>query len=327
MAEPILSQEEMDALLKGVAGGDIDTSVSSSAMGALKYDMTDVNHYVTLNPEMTMKAVSERFIPHIEAAMSKAIRRKMTITLSNVETVKFGGTIGQVPPMSYLNLLKVDPLSDAALLVMPATAVYFLFDFALGGKGRLFLRGEGDYTLIERRFIERIVEVILAEYRKAWQPVHPVAISLLRSDCNVRNMRVLSDKDLAVISRFRIEINNKAEEFFFCFAFSHFDRLRRKIYGGPGGEVAPQPEEAGDALYDHLTEGCTVSVAGVLGETTLTIPEIVDLEVGDLVMLNQNVHEDLALSVEGLPKFYGQTGAYKGKRAFQIQHIVDKVAV
>ncbi|MEK7748095.1 MAG: FliM/FliN family flagellar motor switch protein [Nitrospirota bacterium] len=326
MAEPILSQEEMDALLKGVKDGNVDTSFSSSPADSLKYDLTDVNHYVTLSPAMTMKAVSDRFLPHIEAALCKAIRRKVTVTSAGVDTVKFGGTVGQILPMSYISLLKVAPLTDAALLVMPASVVYFMFDLALGGKGKLFLRGEGDHTMIERRFIERTVDTILHEFNKAWQPVHPVVLSLIRSDCNIRNMRVLADKDLVVTSRFRIEMNDKGEEFFFCFAFSHFDRLRRKIYGGPGGEIAPQPEAAGDALHNHLTEACYVSVAGVLGETTLTVPEIVDLEVGDLVMLNQNVHEDLALSVEGLPKFYGQTGAYKGKRAFQIQSIVETVS-
>jgi flagellar motor switch protein FliM len=165
----------------------------------------------------------------------------------------------------------------------------------------------------------------LYEYTRAWQPVHPVKISLARTDCNVRNMRVLSDKDLVVTASYRIEINGIGEEFFFCFAFSHFDRLRRKIYGGPGGEVLPQPEESGEALHGHLKEDCFVSVAGVLGETTLTVPEIVDLEAGDLVMLNQNVGDDLELQVEGYTKFHGQTGAYKGKRAFQVKSIVPIV--
>jgi flagellar motor switch protein FliM len=229
--------------------------------------------------------------------------------------------------MSSINLLKVEPLTDNGLLVMTANVVYFLLDHFLGGKGKLHLRDGGDYTMIESRFVQRIVDLILYEFEKAWQPIHKVRITLTRTDCNTRNMRVLSNKDLVVKSGFNLEINGVGEPFFFCFLFADFDSLRKKLYGGPGGEITKQPEESGMALKDHLTEGCFVEVAGCLGETVLTVPEIIDLAVGDLVMLNQNVNEDLELRVEGNTKFHGQPGAYKGKRAFEIRSIVGGIGL
>ncbi|MBI3358252.1 MAG: FliM/FliN family flagellar motor switch protein [Nitrospirae bacterium] len=322
MAEPVLSQEEMDALLKGVQGGQVDTQViPNSSAGALRYDLTDVNRYVTLSPAMTLKVVSDRFIPHLQAAIGKAIRREVTVTAIPVQTLKFGSVMSSIQPMSSLNLLKMDPLTERGLLVMTGNVVYFLLDHFLGGKGKLHLRDSGSYTMIEMRFVQRIVDLILCEFEKAWQPIHKVTISLTRTDCNTRNMRVLPDKDLIVKSGFHLEINGYGEEFFFCFPFAHFDRLRKKIFGGPGGEIAKQPEASGIALKNHLTEGCFVAVSACLGEAILTVPEIIDLAVGDVVMLDQNSNEDLKLRVEGSTKFYGQPGAYKGKRAFQIRSI------
>lgn len=327
MAEPILSQEEMDALLKEVKSGNIDTGVAKGSTGALGYDLTDVNHYVTLSPAMTLKIVGERFIPHLQAAISKAVLREVKIIATPVQTVKFGNVTDNIQPMSSLNLLHVKPLTETALLIMPANIVYFLLDHFLGGKGRLLL-GDGDrYTAIEDRFVQKIVELIRYEYEKAWQPIHKVVISQIRSDCFIRNMKVAAEKDLVVTSGFNLDIKGVSSEFFFCFPFAHFDRLRKTLYGGPGGEIAKQPEESGTALKSHLTDGCFVSVSGCLGETVLTVPEIVDLEVGDLVMLNQRTDEDLELKVEGITKFHGQTGAYKGKRAFQIRSIVPAVTM
>jgi flagellar motor switch protein FliM len=328
MAEPVLSQEEMDALLKGVQGGQIDTGVvTGSTSGVSKYDLTDVNHYVTLSPVMTLKAVADRFVPHIQAAISKSVLREVKITATPVQTVKFNSVMNNVQPMSCMNLLNVKPLTETALLVMPADIVYFLLDHFLGGKGRLLV-GEGEgYTTIENRFVQKIVDMILHEFEKAWQPIHKVAISKIRTDCFVRNMKVSADKDLVVTTGFHLEIKGAGAEFFFCFPFAHFDRLRGKIFGGPGGEIAKQPEEMGMALKDHLTEGCFVNVLGCLGETVLTVPEIVGLGVGDMVMLNQNANEDLELRVEGTTKFHGQTGAYKGKRGFQIRSIVKELTI
>jgi flagellar motor switch protein FliM len=327
MAEPVLSQEEMDALLKGVQGGQIDTTISPGNAGALRYDLTDVNHYVTLSPAMTLKVVGDRFVPHIQAAISKAVLRQVKITALPVQTVKFNSVMNSIKPMSCMNLLNVKPLTETALLVLPADIVYFLLDHFLGGKGRLLV-GEGEgYTLIENRFVQKIVDMILIEFEKAWQPIHKVTIEKMRTDCFVRNMKVSADKDLVVTSSFNLEIKGAGAEFFFCFPFAHFDRLRKTLFGGPGGEIAKQPEEMGIAIKDHLMEGCFVSVSGSLGEAVLTVPEIIALEKGDLVMLNQRVSSDLELRAEGLTKFHGQTGAYKGKRAFQIKSIVKKVTV
>ena len=323
MSEPVLSQEEMDALLKGVQTGQIDTTVAPSSTTGLKYDLTDVNHYVTLSPAMTLKVVGDRFVPHIQAAISKAVLREVKITAIPIQTVKFNSVINNIPPMSSLNLLNVKPLTETALLVLPANVVYFLLDHFLGGKGRLLVGAGEGYTLIENRFVQKIVDMILYEFERAWQPIHRVAIAKIRTDCFARNMKVSADKDLVVTSSFHIDIQGAGAEFFFCFPFAHFDRLRKKLFGGPGGEIAKQPEEMGMALKNHLMEGCFVSVSGCLGEAVLTVPEIVELEAGDIVMLNQNTNEDLELRVEGLTKFHGQSGAYKGKRAFQIKSIVE----
>ncbi len=135
MADPVLSQEEMDALLKEVKSGKIDTGVvAGNGAGALGYDMTDVNHYVTLSPAMTLKVISDRFVPHVQAALSKAVLREVKVTATPVQTAKFGSVMSDVPPMSSLNLLQVKPLTETALLILPANFVYFLLDHFLGGK-------------------------------------------------------------------------------------------------------------------------------------------------------------------------------------------------
>jgi len=328
MAEPILSQEEIESLQKAVRSGEINTGVvAGSGAGVLTYDLTDVNHYVTLTPALTLKAVGDRMVPHLQAVISKAILREVNVTATPVQTVKFSSIVGDIQPMSSINLLNVEPLTGSALLVMTANVVYFLLDHFFGGKGRLHLRDGDGYTLIEGRFVQRVVDLILKEFEKAWQPIHQVEITKTRSDCFMRNMKVISDKDLVVTSGYYLEVAGKGAEFFFCFPFAHFDRLRQKMYGGPGGEIAKQPEADGTALKEHLTRGCFVNVSGCLGETVLTVPEVVNLEVGDLVMLNQRVSEDLELKVEGNTKFHGQPGAYKGKRAFQIKSIVKEVTM
>lgn len=327
MSEPVLSQEEMDLLQEAVRSGQVDTAVAPGSAGASTYDLTDVNHYVTLSPVLTLKAIADRFVPHIQAAFAKTLLREVKVTATPVQTVKFNSVMADIQAMSCMNLISVKPLTETALLILPADVIYFLLDHFLGGKGRLLVGAWGNYTLIESRFVDKIVDMILSDFEKAWQPIHKVAIEKIRSDCFVRNMKVAADKDLVVTSGFHLDISGKGADFLFCFPFAHFDKLRTKIYGGPGGEIAKQPEEDGTALKDHLADGCYVDVLGCLGETVLTVPEVVELEVGDLVMLTQSTTENLELRVEGITKFHGQTGAYKGKRAFQIQSVVKELTI
>ncbi len=323
MANEVLSQDEMDALLQGVQSGQVDTRVAPGPVSGVRpYDLTNVNHYMTLHPTKAVKVVSDRFVPSFQFALTRSYRKEVRVSLTIVEMGKFDSFMEKIPPMSSFNLLKIESLTNVALLILTANTVYFLLERFFGGEGRVYYKTEGDYTLIEKRFVQKTVELLLSEFQKAWVPIRPVKISIIRTATGARTMRVLQDKDWVVTARFKVEIEGSGEEFFFCFPFSHLEPLREKLYGGPEGESEPQTGKWEPVLTHHVKEAGLANVVGLVGSTVLTAPEITRLEVDDIIMLDREVNQDMELLVENSPKFYGQPGIYKGKRAFQIRSVM-----
>ncbi len=323
MAEKVLSQDEMDALLQGVQSGQVDTRVSlGQTSGVHPYDLTNVNHYMTLHPIPAIKTVSERFIPLFQLALLPLFRKEIKVTLTIAEMGKFDSFLEKIPPMSSYHLIKLEPLTNSVLLIFTANTVYFLLEHFYGGYGRLHSKTEGDYTLIEKRFILKVIDVLLVSFQKAWAPVSPVKISLTRTASHPRTMRVLQDKDWTVTARFKLEIDSAGEEFFFCFPFASLEPLRAKLYGGPENEQAPDTRFQ-PLLTHYIKESGRVNVVGSVGSSTLSAPEISKLEVGDIVMLDREASADMELQIEGCSKFLGKPGLYRGKNAFQIRSIIQ----
>ncbi len=322
MDEKILSQDEMDALLKGVQSGQVDIQAPPNpTVGFRTYNMTNVPHYQRLTPVNTLKIVNNRFTPNFQAVMTRTFRKQVTITPTVVELITFEEFVQKVAPMSSINLLKCEPLTNTVFLIVSANLAYLLMEHFFGGGTKLHAKNEGDYTPIEKRFIQKIIDLIIREMQSAWQPVYPVKLSFIRSDSSKKSMAILSEKDRMATAGFRLDIEGTGDEILLCFPSSAFEPLREKLYGGPQTEAVVQTAKWEMGLKHHLMDG-PVHLSTSMGSAMLTVPEIVGLEVGDIIMLNQSATDDLDLEVEKTAKFRGRPGAYKDKRAFQIRSVI-----
>ena len=322
MVEKILSQDEMDALLHGVQSGQVDTRTPPGpTAGVYPYDLMNLNHYVTLHPTMAIKVISGLFTVPFQLALRRVLRKEVKVEQTIVEMSKFDSFLEGIPPMSSYNLIALAPLTNTVLLVITSDLVYLLLVYFYGG-GKLHSKQGGEYTLIERRFIQKILDILLAELQKAWDAVRPVKITLTRTDSTPRTMKVLPDKDWMVTARFKLNIEESGGDFFFCFPFADLEPLRKTLYGGPANKAAQKTTQGEASLKYHITELGMVTVSAIVGSAALTVPEINKLEVGDIIALDRSVNEPLELTVQNKPVFYGKPGTYKDKQAFQVQSVI-----
>ena len=67
-----------------------------------------------------------------------------------------------------------------------------------------------------------------------------------------------------------------------------------------------------------------VPVKAILGETTVTVNEIIDLQVGDVLPLNTGVNDEMQVLVGDLVKFYAVPGVRRNKIAMKITRVIKK---
>jgi flagellar motor switch protein FliM len=232
----------------------------------------------------------------------------------------------KIPLPSNINLVKFEPLKGYVLIVIDATLVYLLIDFFFGGTGQTHVKTEGrDFTPIQQRFINKVLTLLLADLEKAWAPLHPVHVSLARSEINPQFAMVVVPSELVFNVTFRLEIEGNGEnlsrDVFLCLPYPTIEPIRDKLYSGFQSDQF-DVDRGWAARFRSQIEQCSAVVTADLGGTTLNVSEVSRLAVGDVIVLDTAVNDELELNVEGHPKFRGKMGTHRGRPAFQISRVI-----
>jgi len=181
MTGQFLSQDEVDALLEG-ANAPGESPSHEAADGVRPYDLATQERIVR-GRMPTLELVHERFARNLRVGLFNFMRRNPEISVGPVKVQKYSAFLREIVIPTNINVMHVKPLRGSGLLICEPQLVFAVVDSLFGGDGRLHSRIEGrDFSATEQRIIERMLEVICTEYRKAWSGVHPIELEYTRSE-------------------------------------------------------------------------------------------------------------------------------------------------
>lgn len=323
MADKVLSQDEVDALLKGVTAGEVETKVEAPPEGGIRtYDLSSSERIIR-GRMVTLEIINERCSRHFQIALSTMLRRPVEISVKPIEVIKFGDFVDKIPVPSSISLLKMDPLKGYALLVIDSMVIYILLDYFLGGSLQTHVKPEGkDFTSIEQGFIKKIVDLFIEDLESAWQSVEPVKVSVVRNEVNPQFAMVVQPEEVVISIPFKIEIEETIKEFSMCLPYPTIEPIRDKLYGGFQADQIEVENQWSDRIRIELMD-CKVGLIVELGTTTLTVQDVNQLAIGDVLLLETHVDDPLCLKVEGRDKYRGRAGIHRGKSSLQISGLLE----
>lgn len=317
--EKILTQEEVDSLLQGLSNGEIETKQvqEEEPDGIRRYDLTSQDRIIR-GRMPTLEIINDRFARLHRVALSGSMRRVVDITVTQMEMIKFGEFVRTLPVPTSLHVLKMEPMRGHVLLVVESRLIFNLVDCFFGGTGRSNFKIEGrDYTSIEHRVIHKVVQGVLKDLDHAWKPVIDISFQFVRSEVNPQFAIIVPPTDVVIVVHFELELERMIGKMILCLPYSTIEPIRAKLsasYQSDQLEVdAGWIERFKKRLYE-----VEVGVNAELGKTRIRGREILQLEVGDILMLDQDVDEPLVVRVGGVPKFKAFPGTSKGNMAFRV---------
>lgn len=318
MAEKILSQDEVNALLTGISGGEVETEMAPSSSEAFRSFDISGQERIIRGRMPTLEIINDRFARLFQVSISTLLRKAVEFTPKSVSVCKFGEFVRKIPLPSSINLIKMDPLRGYALLVIDAQMVYLLVDRFLGGNGQTHVKAEGrDFSTVEQRFTQIAVNAMLQELQKAWTPVYPVTLSLARSEINPATAMVVAPTEVVVVVVFKLDIEGQGGNISICLPYPTIEPIREKLYSGFQSDQLQVDKQWMDRFKAQM-EGCRASITVELGTAILSVQEATDLNIGDVIVLEKRVDDDLTLKVEGSPKFLGKPRVSRGNLAIEI---------
>ncbi|MDH5667228.1 MAG: flagellar motor switch protein FliM [Nitrospira sp.] len=323
--EKVLSQDEIDALLKGVASGDVDTDPKAAAMeggSATPYDLLNQERIVR-GRMPTLEMVNDRFIRRQSAAWTTMLREAIDFIVVGTQVLKFGEFLKKVPMPSSMNVFHMHPLRGNGLYVMDAFLVYLIVDYFFGGRGQTHVKPEGrDFTPVQLRIVRKMLASSLADLEKAWQAVLPAKVEYVRSESNPQFAMIVTASEIVVVVTVQVLLGDAARDLFLVYPYAMLEPIKEKLYSGLVSDQVEQDSSWGVKLKEKLHE-CRLGVSVRLGTTTVTLRDVLNFAPGDVLVLEQRPGDALDCYIEGYHKFQGSPGVYKGNHACRITKVIN----
>ncbi|MCC6220152.1 MAG: flagellar motor switch protein FliM [Deltaproteobacteria bacterium] len=327
----VLSQDEINALLRGLSDGEIepeDTAAESKDQsGARHYDLASQERIIR-GRMPTMELIHDRFARAFRTGLSKFLGRSCFINVGGIEIVKFGLFMKKLPLPSSLHIYRMPPLQGYALLVVSTPLVFGIVDSLFGGTGAGKVKIEGrEYTSIETRLIGKVVMMALEILKDAWAPIHPVDFIYVRSEFNPLAIAIVPPTDVVIIVTIEVELEQESTSITFCTPYSTIEPLRQKLSTG----FQSTRLEVDTSLYRRMERNLRASETHLSVELChgeMKAKDLVALKVGDIIPLSSNPTDEALIKVEGILKYKGYVGTYRGSRAVRVSGAAnDEIAM
>ncbi|MGM8849134.1 flagellar motor switch protein FliM [Salinicola halophyticus] len=320
--DDLLSQEEIDALLNGVSGGDDDKPADDSQSGRQTRPFDPANQHRVIRERLqALDIINERFARLFRMALFNLIRRSADITVSGVRYQSYSEFARNLPVPTNLNLISLKPLKGTALLVFPPGLVFMVVDNLFGGDGRFLTKSDGrEFTATEQRIIQRLMSLALEGYEDAWKSIYPLEIDYMRSEMQVRFANITnSPNEIVVNSTFHLEVGNLASDFNICIPFSMIEPIR-DILSSPIGALDSDDTQWESRMAGEIKQ-TQVELIADFAEIPSTIGDVLALEVGDILPID--LPKTLGVRVDGVPVMACEYGTRHGQRALRVKHLID----
>ena len=318
-SQEFLSQDEVDALLKGVNGEADEAGAPQDTSGVRPYNMATQERIVR-GRMPTLEVINERFARQFRVGLFNFMRRTADISVGPIRVLKYNEFIRNLVVPTNLNLVQAKPLRGTALFIFDPNLIYLVVDNLFGGDGRFHTRVEGrDFTLTEQRIIRRLLEVVFEEYEKSWKPVFELKFEYLRGEVNTQFANIATPNEVVVATTFNIELGSTSGEFHICMPYAMIEPVRDKLNSSMQGDQL-EVDKRWLRLLAQQVQTAEVEMIATLGRTEVTFNQILKMKAGDVIPLD--IADSVTATIDGVEMMQCRYGLFNGQYALKVQKML-----
>ncbi len=314
----ILAQDEVDILLRGLSGGEIEveSDVVEDDSGIVPFDLANQDRIIRGRMPV-LEIVNDRFSRLCTNALSNTVRKRVELNPISIDMTKFGDFMRSLPVPTSINIFKMDPLRGNAIVVVDSRLVFALVENFFGGSGSQPKIEGREFTRIEQAIIDRVIKIALDNMEESWRPVHEVHLELVRSEINPQFAAIVPPSDVVVVITFEVELENAIGSMVVCLPYATIEPIRSKLHASFQTERLEVDHAWVARLKERLME-TSVEMVVRFGNAKLSGRQLMNLEVGDIIMLDTDTDDLLEAEIAGVLKYHGISGTVKANKAFQV---------
>ncbi|HEY5338704.1 MAG TPA: flagellar motor switch protein FliM [Rhizomicrobium sp.] len=317
-AERILNQEEIDSLL----GFDVNDDQLQDKSGVRAIINSALVSYERLP---MLEIVFDRLVRLMTTSLRNFTSDNVEVSLDNITSIRFGDYLNSIPLPAILAVFRAEELDNYGLFTVDSNLIYSIVDVLLGGRrGSAAMRIEGrPYTTIERSLVQRMTEVILQDMCQAFEPLAPVNFALDRLETNPRFTAIARPANAAILVKLRIDMEDRGGRTELLLPYATLEPIRKLLLQQFMGEKFGR-----DSIWEsHLaTElwSTRVEIDAILDEQIMSLNKIMNLKVGETVMLNATPDSKIEMRCGGVPLLRGRMGRVGSSVSVRVDEAVER---
>lgn len=320
MATDFLSQDEVDALLKGVSGETDEPAVADEGEEGVRSYNLGTQERIVRGRMPTLELINERFARYLRIGLFNYMHRTTEISVGPIRVQKYSEFIRNLVVPTNLNLVSAKPLRGTSLFVFDPNLVFLVVDNMFGGDGRFHTRVEGrDFTPTEQRIIRGLLNVIFSEYSRSWKPVYDISFEFIRSEMNSQFANIATPSEIVISTTFSLEFGGTAAEMHICFPYSMVEPIRDLLYSTMQSDQLSTDKRWIVMLRKQLKDA-EVEIAANLATTTITLGQILKMKIGDIIPVS--ISDKIIAQVDDIPLMECRYGQQGGQYALRIERFM-----
>jgi flagellar motor switch protein FliM len=309
----VLDQDEIDSLL----GFDSDREDERESTGVRAIINSALVSYERLP---MLDIVFDRLVRMMSTSLRNFTSDNVEVSLDNITAIRFGDYLNSIPLPAMLTVFRADEWDNYGLMTVDSSLIYSIVDVLLGGRrGTAAMRIEGrPYTTIERTLVERLVMVVLEDLTAAFEPLSPVNFLFDRLETNPRFATIARPANAAVLVRLRVDMEDRGGRLELLLPYATLEPIRELLLQMFMGEKFGR-----DSIWEsHLASelwSTNVDVEAVLEEQVLSLKDVMDLQIGQILMLSSTPNSPVQLRCGGVPLLTGKMGKVGQQIAIRVE--------
>ncbi|KJE34505.1 flagellar motor switch protein FliM [Thalassospira sp. HJ] len=308
----VLNQDEIDSLLgfdDGSGAGDqsgIQAIINSSMVAYERLPMLEV--------------VFDRLVRMMSTSLRNFTSDNVEVSLDNILSLRFGDYLNSIPLPAMLGVFKAEEWDNYGLLTVDSALIYSIVDVLLGGRrGTAAMRIEGrPYTTIERNLVERMIHVVLGDLSAAFDPLSPVTFRFERLETNPRFATIARHANAAIVAKLRIDMEDRGGRLELLIPYATLEPVRELLLQMFMGEKFGRDSIWENHLANELWQ-THVNLLAVLDEQIMALGDVINLEVGNRLVLNTSPTSPVEVRCGDVPLFKGLMGRKGDRIAIQVR--------
>lgn len=321
----VLSQQEIDNLLAALSTGELDASNMQETEEKQVKDY-DFKRPVKFSKEhlRTLEIIFEHYGRLLATNLQVYLRKNVQVTVNSSETVTFSEFSNALSSPVILSIVNFAPLPGNILMELSLNIGYVIIDRMLGGQGTA-LEKTKDFSEIEMAILEKILVVCMQLLREPWKNVVEINPVLDRIETNPQFAQIIAPSDMIAIVTLNIKIGEVEGMMNICLPYftleDIMDNLNTKFWYST---IHESSDENYEVYLEDLVKRVDVPLRVVLGTSSVSVNDFMNLQLGDIIRLDSEINGDLMVYVGNIKKFTAVPGSSKEKYAVQVTSVLEE---